>query len=303
MKKIILILLLAALAGNFIKSFSLTLDTNVFKYYPLKVGNRWTWQGFAYPIMPPLNVSQKIISTRIINNHLYYFSKLDHFQNNGVIQYTDYNYTRIDSITGNLYNYDTVSHTDCIMDSLNIRKNDSAYSCGGRWYRCEDTANYSIFNLNLKSKLYYWTNYFEGGERHRLALGIGKVRVDQYGAQFSLGYNLKGCLVNGVLYGDTSLVGINQISAEVPREFKLYQNYPNPFNPVTKIQFALPENAFVKITVYDALGKVVETIIDKELGAGIFASEWNAENYPSGVYYYKLSAGDYTETKKMVLIK
>ena len=303
MKKIVFLLLIAALSGNFIKSFSLTLDSNVFKFYPLKVGNRWTWQGFAYPIMPPLNVSQKIISTRIINNHLYYFSKLDHFQNNGSIQNTTYSYCRIDSLTGNLYNYDTVTHTDCLLDSLNIRKNDSAYSCGGRWYKCDDTANYNIFSLNIKSKTFYWTNYFEGGERQRLALGIGRVRTDQYGAQFSLGHTLKGCFIDGILYGDTSLVGINQISTEIPSEFKLYQNYPNPFNPVTKIQYALPENADVKLTVYDVLGKEVETLVDKIQTAGYYEAEWNAADYPSGVYYYKLSAGDYSETKKMVLIK
>ena len=303
MKKIIFVLLLAALAGNFVKSFSLTLDTNVFKYYPLKVGNRWSWQGFAYPIMPPLNMSQKIISTRLINNHLYYFSRHDQYQYNGTILNTSYSYSRIDSLTGNLYNYDTISHTDCLIDSLNIRKNDSAYSCAGKWYKCDDTANFNVFNLNLKSKTFYWTNYFEGGDRHRLALGIGKVRIDQYGAQFQMGHTLKGCLINGVLYGDTSLVGINQISTEIPSEFKLHQNYPNPFNPVTKIQFALPENAFVRITVYDALGKEVETLVDKIHTAGYYEAEWNAADYPSGVYYYKISAGDYSETKKMVLIK
>jgi hypothetical protein len=303
MRKIIYILLFAVLAGNFIKSFSLTLDTNVFKYYPLKVGNRWSWQGFAYPIMPPLNMSQKIISTRLINNHLYYFSRLDQYQYNGTILNTIYNYSRIDSLTGNLFTYDTINHTDCLIDSLNVRKNDSAYSCVGKWYKCDDTANFNIFNLNLKSRSFYWTNYFEGGDRHRLALGIGKVRIDQYGAQFQMGHTLKGCLINGVLYGDTSLVGINQISSEIPGKFSLSQNYPNPFNPNTKIQFALPNSAFVKVIVYDALGKEVETIVNEQLNAGTFEAEWNAVNYPSGVYYYKLSAGDYSETKKMVLIR
>jgi hypothetical protein len=173
----------------------------------------------------------------------------------------------------------------------------------GKWYKCDDTANFNIFNLNLKSRSFYWTNYFEGGDRHRLALGIGKVRIDQYGAQFQMGHTLKGCLINGVLYGDTSLVGINQISSEIPGKFSLSQNYPNPFNPNTKIQFALPNSAFVKVIVYDALGKEVETIVNEQLNAGTFEAEWNAVNYPSGVYYYKLSAGDYSETKKMVLIR
>jgi len=303
MKKIIIALLFVLIFGNIIHSFSLTLDSNVFRYYPLKVGNRWTWQGFAYPIMPPLNISQKIISTRIINNHLYYFSRLDHFHNNGFIQNTNYTYSRIDSLTGNLYNYDTVSHTDCLMDSLNIRKNDSAYTCGGRWYKCEDTANYSIFSQSIKSKLVYWTDYFEGGERHRLVLGIGKVRSDQYGAQFSMGHTLKGCLIDGILYGDTSLVGINQLSSEIPEQFSLSQNYPNPFNPVTNIQFTLPRSEFVKITIYDALGKETESLVQQDLYAGSYETQWNASDYPSGVYYYSITAGEYTETKKMVLIK
>jgi len=189
------------------------------------------------------------------------------------------------------------------MDSLNTRKNDSAYTCGGRWYKCEDTANYSIFTQSIKSKSVYWTDYFEGGERHRLVLGIGMVRSGQYGAQFSLGHRLKGCLFDGILYGDTSLVGINQLSSEVPERFTLSQNYPNPFNPVTNIQFALPKSGFIKITVYDALGKEAESLLQQDLNAGSYETQWNAENYPSGVYYYNLSAGEFSITKKMVLVK
>ncbi|MBZ0203530.1 MAG: T9SS type A sorting domain-containing protein [Ignavibacteria bacterium] len=296
--KIVIIFLLFAQSVS-----CLPIDSNIFKYFPLKIGNRWTWHGFAYPIMPPPNVSQKIISTILINNHLYYFSKLDQFQNNGTIQHTSYNYCRIDSLTGNLYTYDTVSHTDCIMDSLNIRKNDSAYSCGGKWYRCEDTANYNIFNLNIKSKSFYWTNYFEGGDRHILVLGIGRVRTDQYGAQFSTGHTLQGCLINGVLYGDTSLVSINQISTEIPENFSLSQNYPNPFNPATHIGFRIADFGLVRIIVYDALGREVQTLVNQELQPGTYEVDFDGSNLPSGVYYYKLESESFTETKKMVLLK
>jgi flagellar hook assembly protein FlgD len=65
----------------------------------------------------------------------------------------------------------------------------------------------------------------------------------------------------------------------------------------------LPDNEFVKITVYDAAGKLITALVEKVMQAGYYELEWNAENFPSGVYYYNISAGDYTETKKMVLIK
>jgi len=98
-------------------------------------------------------------------------------------------------------------------------------------------------------------------------------------------------------------IGIQILSSEIPESYSLSQNYPNPFNPVTKIQFALPKNAFVKFTVYDALGKEVEIMVQEELNAGKYEVDWNADSYPSGVYYYNISAGEYNVTKKMVLIK
>jgi hypothetical protein len=98
-------------------------------------------------------------------------------------------------------------------------------------------------------------------------------------------------------------IGIKSISNEVPNKFSLSQNYPNPFNPSTKIKFALPKSSYVKIFVYDALGREIETIVNEQLNAGTYEAEWIAEKYSSGIYYYTLSAGNYIETKKMVLVK
>ena len=98
-------------------------------------------------------------------------------------------------------------------------------------------------------------------------------------------------------------VGINPISSEIPTKFSLSQNYPNPFNPTTKIKFEIPKNAFVKLVVYDSAGKEVEILTDELVQAGEYEAEFNAANYPSGVYYYKFSTGDFTATKKMILLK
>lgn len=97
-----------------------------------------------------------------------------------------------------------------------------------------------------------------------------------------------------------------------PGSYTIYQNYPNPFNPTTKIKFQIPveTHSNVSLRIYDILGREVAILVNEQLNAGIYEVDWDAVNYPSGVYYYKLivrqagsSTGDYTETKKMVLVK
>jgi len=85
--------------------------------------------------------------------------------------------------------------------------------------------------------------------------------------------------------------------------FALYQNYPNPFNPSTKIKFAVPKDGFVTLKVFDMLGNEVCTIYNNFLKAGEYNKEFDGSNFASGVYFYKLNAGEYTDTKKMTLVK
>ena len=98
-------------------------------------------------------------------------------------------------------------------------------------------------------------------------------------------------------------IGIEPVSSEIPTRFALYQNYPNPFNPVTKIKFDIPKSGNVKIIIYDALGRQITELLNQQLQPGVYEADWDASNHPSGVYFYKLSAENNTETKKMVLIK
>jgi hypothetical protein len=113
----------------------------------------------------------------------------------------------------------------------------------------------------------------------------------------------------------TALVGIQPISNEIPNQFSLSQNYPNPFNPTTKIRFSVPvvgvqyiEPLPLKLLVFDALGREVETLVNEQLQPGTYEVDWDGTNYPSGVYYYTLksdheTSSGFTETKKMVLLK
>ena len=106
---------------------------------------------------------------------------------------------------------------------------------------------------------------------------------------------------------DAATIGIKPISTEIPDKFSLSQNYPNPFNPATKIRFSLPspqgEGLGVRVTIYDILGREITTLVNEQLQPGTYEIEWDASDYSSGVYFYTIQAGDYFNTKKMVLIK
>jgi endoglucanase len=88
-----------------------------------------------------------------------------------------------------------------------------------------------------------------------------------------------------------------------PTTFSLMQNYPNPFNPSTTISFSLPSKSIVSLKVFDLTGKENATIVSQELSAGTYSRQWNAAHMSSGIYFYRLQAGSFTETKKLVLLK
>ena len=89
----------------------------------------------------------------------------------------------------------------------------------------------------------------------------------------------------------------------VPNKFELSQNFPNPFNPLTHISYALPTDEFVNLTVYNVLGKAITTLVNEQKHAGSYNISFNASELPSGVYFYKLIAGNYVSIKKMLLLK
>jgi hypothetical protein len=103
-------------------------------------------------------------------------------------------------------------------------------------------------------------------------------------------------------------IGLSPISTEVPNGFALYQNYPNPFNPATKIKFSIPfvgngRDRSVHLDIYDALGREITVLVNENLAPGTYAADFDASKLPSGVYFYRLSAGEYNQTMKMVLLK
>ncbi len=110
-------------------------------------------------------------------------------------------------------------------------------------------------------------------------------------------------LNTGGIYTNPDAIGITTISTLVPKQFSLSQNYPNPFNPNSKIKFQIAKSGDTKLVVFDMLGREVETLVNENLNPGTYEVDFEGSNFSSGVYFYKLTAGSYAETKKMSLIK
>ena len=113
---------------------------------------------------------------------------------------------------------------------------------------------------------------------------------------------------DGIVYWTESfkvdiLTDIEDELTNLPKKFALEQNYPNPFNPNTTVKYSIPQLSFVTIKIYDVLGSEVATLVNEEIPVGTYELSWSAANLPSGVYFYRLQAGSFIETKKLILIK
>jgi photosystem II stability/assembly factor-like uncharacterized protein len=144
-----------------------------------------------------------------------------------------------------------------------------SYDSGNVWSTFPTTDNVVIYSVAFPDSL------------HGIAVGSGGV----------------------ILKYAPATVGINYLNSEIPESFILHQNYPNPFNPATKINYELRVTNYVLLKVFDILGNEISTIVIEKQNPGNYSYDFNGENFPSGVYFYKLTVGDYTAVKRMVLLK
>ncbi|MCI0707150.1 MAG: T9SS type A sorting domain-containing protein [Ignavibacteriae bacterium] len=139
-----------------------------------------------------------------------------------------------------------------------------------------------------------WYDVFNESEYNVSATPVDSFTVPAYTAKV---YSNKSNTELGI---PTS---VEKLGDNAPREFRLLQNYPNPFNPATNFEFRIANSEFVQLRVYDILGREVVTLVNEELRSGVYHTQWDARNQPSGVYFYRIQAGDFVETKKMLLLK
>ncbi len=290
MKKIYILVLFFAFNSQFIHS-QYSASSN---YFPLQIGNKWTYERFQTPSATTSYLQVSITKDTLVNSKRYYF--IHHFPELG-----DY-WVGYDTAVGILY-YFYGTEAPYIKLSANIGDTTN--------YICSAIVDTSFFNTSTRLKKYYkeyHVPHSSSGTEIQLAKNFGQTYYFEYSASFTTSNYLyawlRGCIINGILYGDTSLTGGTiQTPPEIPTEYLLYQNYPNPFNPSTKISFNIPLGGFVSLKVYNSAGAEIESIINSSLEAGPYTYQWIASDFPSGIYFYKIQAGELSETKKMVLIK
>jgi len=174
------------------------------------------------------------------------------------------------------------------MISMDFVGNDTGWFCG--W----------------DGKIYYTSNGCELMQQQ--ISNVNSKLSDIFMLNISIGFIVGD---NGTILKTTNggITAVGQIGTAIPEEFSLSQNYPNPFNPTTQISFDIPKASFVTLVVYDGLGREIEQMVNQQLSPGSYNYDWDASSYPSGIYFYRLQAGDPStklsviETKKMVLIK
>jgi hypothetical protein len=152
-----------------------------------------------------------------------------------------------------------------------------------------------------------WSYQFTGIPDYRAEL-LG-IATDNSANVYVTGYTSSGTHKVYTTVKLSQLVGVNQKGSNVPDNFSLHQNYPNPFNPATKITYDIPSTGYVKLIIYDVMGREVKTLVNEKQNAGSFEVEFDGSSYPSGVYFYKLQIASnglptvYEDTKRMVLLK
>ncbi|MGA2667910.1 MAG: SBBP repeat-containing protein [Ignavibacteria bacterium] len=200
-------------------------------------------------------------------------------------------------------------------NGLNDEANSIAvdYSCNvyvtGTSYGIGTDYDYTTIKYNANG-VQQWVQRYNGSgngmdeARSIVTDASGNVYVTGYSIGFGTGYDYAT-----IKYSQN--IGIKPTSTNIPDKFALQQNYPNPFNPTTKIKFEIPPSplsergvgGFITLTIYDILGREITTLINEQLKPGTYEVEFDGSNYPSGVYFYKLTSDSFNETKKMLMIK
>jgi hypothetical protein len=204
--------------------------------------------------------------------------------------YTNYNYIIDNWMNSNLVPVELVSFTAEVLESAVMLKWSTASEINNKGFivqmreenKWNDIEFIQGFGTTTERKFYYY---------------LHKINAVQNN---SLEYRLKQIDYDGtVSYSDIVKAEI----AAAPISYELYQNYPNPFNPETKIIYAIPQPGLVTLKVYDMLGREIKTLVNEIKQRGIFSVDFRTDGISSGTYFYKIQSGEFSDTKKMTILK
>jgi hypothetical protein len=285
---------------------NLTIDPSTFSYYPLQAGNTWLYNYLTCVFDIGPNCTENITirevtgDTIMANNKKYFTIKEEIYPNNII-------YERTDSLEGKIYRYNMADYYDAdeyvavdLLAELGDTFMGSRFSAFQTVYERNDLFN--KWGFSADKKIYRELESLFG-HTYSLTRNIG---LDSVWYEFDFGYSqvtIKGAIINGVVYGDTTILVITNEEVSALNEFYLFQNYPNPFNPTTNFEYQIPNIEFVTLKVFDILGREVTTLVNEQKLPGIYTIQWDASSIASGIYFYSLKAGYYSETKKLLLVK
>lgn len=290
-------------------------DSLGWSYFPFKTGDMWEYwvdDGVGGDTIQIFNVKDSVLrdgkilltqQRRFINPVMYEY-------------FPTYAIDTADAEVFQLFVSDPPRSTNVPVHKFNIQQGDQwvlyAYQEGGyEMARVKDVYEDMVFDkITTFIQMHYYgaadSTDTLGLSREVTTLAKGFGVVDRFFSEGGTSYSIKGAVINGILYGDTTK--IVTAAPHDPRgvllgEFMLHQNYPNPFNPDTNIEFQIPSSEFVTIRVFDLLGRQVATVLNNRKFAGSHKLLWDASGLPGGVYYYRMVAGSYTQTRRMILVK
>jgi hypothetical protein len=211
--------------------------------------------------------------------------------------------------------YPTTNLTNINISVYRLYLTSTGNSVNGKVYKASDGGLKEAYIYAKSGNNFVGFGSSDGtGRYHISSLPSGSLKVIAHRLGFScdsLNVNLTNMLDSINFYLNQMYVGIKNTGILIPEKFNLYQNYPNPFNPVTKIKFEIPSgfpigtfgNDNVVLKVYDILGKEIITLVNEKLSPGSYEVSFDGNNLSSGIYFYRLIAGDFIASKKMILIK
>jgi len=278
------------------------IDTTRINFYPLQIGNEWIYQSvtYEYSAMGIDTIKIDTVVTKITGDTLMPNGKIYY-----CIEGTDGGFRRIDTLSLKIYEFDDLDQIEStdeyviydlkILDSLNwidgfgntieIRTSDTEEQVG--------YLNETAIQTKYLGAYYY---------NHRVLSGGFGLSYLEYGCMLLATIEiLIGAKIDGIVYSN-----IIDIAAEkdiYSQDFKLYPIYPNPFNTSTSISYDIYRNSDISIKIFNSLGQMKQILFNKILQPGSYKVNWDASNFESGLYFINLKSGNYTETRKCVLIK
>ncbi|MCG6914627.1 T9SS type A sorting domain-containing protein [bacterium BMS3Abin03] len=270
------------------------------EFYPYNVGNKWSYLWVYYNADYDYYEAGTDVLTiskdTVLNSKKYWV----------VEYYGNYNYEyyseRIDTTTGDVIRIDVSTNEELsIVDNVYADVGDTIAISNNRYLLYCDkiviqslrdtiinnfqTTIREVVGLPSKLKLYFARNIG--------MLGSGK------------NFWIDSANVNGITFSDipSDFTDIVEDNEPVGTNYILLQNYPNPFNLTTTITYSLPKSSLVTLKIYDILGKEIGTLVNDEKQSGTYKVTWDAQSIPSGIYFYKITAGEYSKTIKMILLK